>query len=1092
MSKILDDLAVTGGVTANYKQFNTAITQTSAVGKLKWNDTDGTLDLGLKGGNVTLQIGQETVLRIVNKTATNITLSEANYQAVIITGAQGQRPKVDLAKADSEITSGTTIGIVTETILINQEGYINTSGTVRGINTTGSLQGETWADGDVLYLSGTVAGQITNIKPIAPLHLVTIGYVLYAHGVNGTIFVKVQNGYELEELHNVSAIAPNNNEVLAYDTATLLWKPKTVATALGYTPSNDTNTVHITGTETITGTKSFKGTTASDTAPLGAEISATGSGAGWSGTSFVLGYAHTAGNSSALVGTLAASIGTYYQIVISGGGSGTFTTTFGGGSLISFAGTNTILATTTAVLTVTPDVAFSGTVLVSVKTIGTSSATTTLLNSGGNISNEFRASNITTNTLIGKGAGVRNITGSNITLLGSGAGANNTIGTTNTFIGSNAGNGNIIGNNNLYVGVSAGFYAKGTGNTILGGYGAGLALVDGNLNVIVGGNAGLNITTGGSNTLLGYDSGRFIADGITLNTLLSNSVFIGSGTRSLVDNQTNQIVIGLNAIGLGSNTTVIGNASTVFGRWYGRLLLGTSVDDVANQLQISGYSIATGYRVPSGLATGFLKANGTVDSSTYLTSVDISNLTATGTPSATTYLRGDNTWATIAGGGDMILATDQTVTSLKTFTNSTSTQTVGLNLVNNGSTSSANVLKVSNNSTGYGMYSINNASSNAGNGIYSYNLSTSSGNGIYSDNQSTSGNGIYSSNLSTTGSGIVSVNNSGIGYGLLVSNQSTSSGVYVHNNSTGRALIINNSTTATGTPLTITKNGFTELTITDDSVINVHGITTEPPTPASGYGSYYGKYVAGRFALKTKGASGLDTPLQNAIYQNSIFLVSPNTTSSISAIGGAVTSVGTISTPNPSSTSYGVCTNIVSAATANATCGTSQALSPLNTSSGIASNGGFFAVYRLWFPDANYGTGATGSRFFVGVADQAMATVVATENATGNRAGIAYSTALSDTNFMLTTKNGTTETRVSTGVAFAVNKLYDFFLFYNTATSTIHWRIDNLTDSTSTEGTTTSTLPLSTAQMRAGFQLATLTTTARNIRMKKIYVETDN
>ena len=200
----------------------------TGVGSMAWNDAAGTLDLKLKGGAVTLQIGQETVARVVNKTATNITLLEANYQIVRVTGAQGQRPKVDLALANNDLNSTTTLGLVTETILNNQEGFITTSGQVQQINTTGSLQGETWADGDVLYLSGTVYGQATNIKPIAPIHTVIIGFVEYAHINQGKIFVKVDNGYELEELHNVSAIAPNNNEVLTYDSATLLWKPKTV------------------------------------------------------------------------------------------------------------------------------------------------------------------------------------------------------------------------------------------------------------------------------------------------------------------------------------------------------------------------------------------------------------------------------------------------------------------------------------------------------------------------------------------------------------------------------------------------------------------------------------------------------------------------------------------------------------------------------------------------------------------------------------------------------------------------------------------------------------------------------------------------
>jgi len=225
------------GVQLGNIEFDLTPTNTpTAVGSMFWNDTAGTLDLKLKGGAVTLQIGQETVARVVNKTATNITLLESNYQIVRVTGAQGQRPKVDLALANNDLNSTTTLGLVTENILNNQEGFITTSGQVQQINTTGSLQGETWVDGDVLYLSGTVAGRCTNIKPIAPIHTVIVGFVEYAHINQGKIFVKVDNGYELEELHNVSAIAPNNNEVLTYDTPTLLWKPKTISTILGYTP----------------------------------------------------------------------------------------------------------------------------------------------------------------------------------------------------------------------------------------------------------------------------------------------------------------------------------------------------------------------------------------------------------------------------------------------------------------------------------------------------------------------------------------------------------------------------------------------------------------------------------------------------------------------------------------------------------------------------------------------------------------------------------------------------------------------------------------------------------------------------------------
>jgi hypothetical protein len=217
-----------GLLTGNIEFDNTPTNTPTAAGSMYYNDTDGTLDLKLKGGNVTLQIGQESVIRVVNKTATNITLLEANYQAVRVTGVQGQRMKVDLSQATTDPLSAETIGLVTETIANNQEGFVTTSGLVRGINTTGSLQSETWADGDILYLSPTVAGRITKVKPTAPNHLIIIGYVIHAHITQGSIFVKVDNGYELDELHNVLISSVANNQGLIYESSSDIWKNKTI------------------------------------------------------------------------------------------------------------------------------------------------------------------------------------------------------------------------------------------------------------------------------------------------------------------------------------------------------------------------------------------------------------------------------------------------------------------------------------------------------------------------------------------------------------------------------------------------------------------------------------------------------------------------------------------------------------------------------------------------------------------------------------------------------------------------------------------------------------------------------------------------
>ena len=231
-------------LTAGQITFDQTPTGAAGVGVLRWNSNDGTLDLGLKGGNVTLQVGQEMLARVVNKTGAD--LLEANYQVVRISSAQGQRMAVQLAQANNDANSTDTIGIVTETIQNNQEGFITIIGQVKEINTTGSLQGETWADGDVLYLSPTTAGIITNVKPTAPQHLVSVGYVEYAHSQHGKIFAKIQNGYELEELHDVAATPYIDKGVLYRDTATNLWKSATIGTLLGYTPVTSARTISTT------------------------------------------------------------------------------------------------------------------------------------------------------------------------------------------------------------------------------------------------------------------------------------------------------------------------------------------------------------------------------------------------------------------------------------------------------------------------------------------------------------------------------------------------------------------------------------------------------------------------------------------------------------------------------------------------------------------------------------------------------------------------------------------------------------------------------------------------------------------------------
>ena len=191
-------------------------------------------------------------LTVVNKTGDNLLASD--YKVMKVKNAQGQRLAVDYAQADSDANSADTIGVVYENINNNQTGKIVTVGELTGLNTTGNLQGETWTEGDVIYLSPFNEGEITNIKPTAPSHLVTLGYVIYAHANNGKIYVKCDNGYEIGELHNVYAPSPNNNDGIFWSSGTTRYENKSIATVLGGAPKIGINKV--VNSSAVTGTTS--------------------------------------------------------------------------------------------------------------------------------------------------------------------------------------------------------------------------------------------------------------------------------------------------------------------------------------------------------------------------------------------------------------------------------------------------------------------------------------------------------------------------------------------------------------------------------------------------------------------------------------------------------------------------------------------------------------------------------------------------------------------------------------------------------------------------------------------------------------------
>ena len=168
-------------------------------------------------------------------------------QPVYAFSGTGDRMTVKLANNVGDTTSAQTMGLVLSTsIASNQKGLIMMQGLLDGLSNVKPVDG--WVDGSPVYL-GTTSGAITPTKQYAPNHLVYLGFVTTASsGSAGRIYVKVQNGYELDELHNVQAQTPADKDTLYFDnTATpKQWKTASISTILGYTPGTVTSVAALT------------------------------------------------------------------------------------------------------------------------------------------------------------------------------------------------------------------------------------------------------------------------------------------------------------------------------------------------------------------------------------------------------------------------------------------------------------------------------------------------------------------------------------------------------------------------------------------------------------------------------------------------------------------------------------------------------------------------------------------------------------------------------------------------------------------------------------------------------------------------------
>lgn len=211
----------------------------TAIGQLSWNTAEGSLNTLMAGGNVDAIVGQQLYQRAVN--ADTVTLTKG--MVVYVFGSSGTRVTIKRAQGNADLVSATIIGVVAETIAQNAEGFVITNGLLKDLTV---LPSTNFTDGDVVYLSPTTPGALTATKPVAPQHLVMVGYCVKAsNGAAGVLLVHTQNGYEIGELHNVYTNGLANGQTIIYNETTERFENHTLTAGTGVSVTNGAGSISV-------------------------------------------------------------------------------------------------------------------------------------------------------------------------------------------------------------------------------------------------------------------------------------------------------------------------------------------------------------------------------------------------------------------------------------------------------------------------------------------------------------------------------------------------------------------------------------------------------------------------------------------------------------------------------------------------------------------------------------------------------------------------------------------------------------------------------------------------------------------------------
>jgi len=227
-------LNVPGISSVDYIDFDTTAAPAISEGRIRWNDTAKTLEIGSAGSDV-FEVGQEVSIRIRNQTGATLGAGTVVY----VSGYNSNVPVVGLASASSEGKSHRGMGVVKTAIDDQQRGLMIVKGILSGVNTSG------FSAGEIVKLD-TVPGKYRSGLTTAPSHNEWIGSVVKVGTgtTDGILFVDIQHGYEIHELHDVSRLSASDGQTLVWNDTSSIYEHKHIYNTQAFTISNPSSVTY--------------------------------------------------------------------------------------------------------------------------------------------------------------------------------------------------------------------------------------------------------------------------------------------------------------------------------------------------------------------------------------------------------------------------------------------------------------------------------------------------------------------------------------------------------------------------------------------------------------------------------------------------------------------------------------------------------------------------------------------------------------------------------------------------------------------------------------------------------------------------------